>query len=95
MNCAGNDGADQAKRHEPAQGSNQQLGLVAHSLSTHSVVGGSLFARNRWVSEHPDGGDQNCHTEGEGDGDIIVKAQFAEHDLAELFRREFQGNYGD
>jgi hypothetical protein len=26
---------------------------------------------------------------------IIVKAQFADDDLAELFRREFQGKYGD
>ena len=31
---------------------------------------------------------------GEG-GSIIIKAQFAEDDLADLFRREFQGNYGD
>ena len=30
-----------------------------------------------------------------GNGGIIIKAQFAKDDLAELFRREFQGNYGD
>jgi len=28
-------------------------------------------------------------------GGIIVRAQFADDDLAELFRREFQGSYGD
>jgi hypothetical protein len=31
-----------------------------------------------------------------GDGSsVIIRAHFAEDDLAELFRREFQGNYGD
>jgi hypothetical protein len=34
-------------------------------------------------------------TEGGDDGSIIVKAQFDDDLLAELFRREFQGNYGD
>jgi hypothetical protein len=34
-------------------------------------------------------------TEPGADGGIIVKAQFADDDLAELFRREFQGSYGD
>jgi hypothetical protein len=31
---------------------------------------------------------------GDGDG-IVIKAQFDGDDLAELFRREFRGNYGD
>jgi hypothetical protein len=29
------------------------------------------------------------------DGGIIVKVQFADAMAVELFRREFQGNYGD
>ena len=28
-------------------------------------------------------------------GSIVIKAQFDGDDLAELFRREFRGNYGD
>ena len=28
-------------------------------------------------------------------GSILIKAQFDGDDLAELFRREFRGNYGD
>ena len=34
-------------------------------------------------------------TEGSDDGSIVVKAQFNDDLLAEQFRREFQGNYGD
>jgi hypothetical protein len=32
---------------------------------------------------------------GDGGGIIIIKAEFAEDDLAKLFRREFQGNHGN
>ena len=38
---------------------------------------------------------EQFETEPGDGGGIIVKAQFADDDLAELFRREFQGNYGD
>jgi hypothetical protein len=38
---------------------------------------------------------ERFETQTDDRGAIIVKAQFAENDLAELFRREFQGNYGD
>jgi hypothetical protein len=37
---------------------------------------------------------ERFETETGDGGNIIVKAQFAEDALAELFRREFQGNYG-
>ena len=36
----------------------------------------------------------DCSEASDG-GSIIITAQFAENDLAELFRREFQGSYGD
>jgi hypothetical protein len=32
---------------------------------------------------------------GDGGSVIIIRAQFADDDLAEPFRRDFQGNYGD
>jgi hypothetical protein len=35
------------------------------------------------------------HRRFQHDVGVIIKAHFAEDDLAELFRREFQGNYGD
>ena len=46
-----------------------------------------LDGNNCWLEQF--------ETEAGDCGSIIVKAQFAEDDLAELFRREFQGNYGD
>jgi hypothetical protein len=53
-----------------------------------------LAAMREWLDR------SNClleefGTEAGDGGGIIVNAQFAEDDLAELFRREFQGNYGD
>jgi hypothetical protein len=38
---------------------------------------------------------ERFETEAREDGGIIVKVQFADALAAELFRREFQGNYGD
>jgi hypothetical protein len=53
-----------------------------------------LAAMREWLDRN------NClleefETEAGDGGSIIVKAQFAEDDLAEQFRREFQGDYGD
>jgi hypothetical protein len=54
-----------------------------------------LSAMREWLDR------KNCRlgrfeTEaGEDGGSITVKAQFSDDLLAELFRREFQGNYGD
>ena len=38
---------------------------------------------------------ERFETEAGEDGGIIVKVQFVDAMVAELFRREFQGNYGD
>jgi hypothetical protein len=38
---------------------------------------------------------ERFETEAGEDGGIIVKVQFADALAAELFRLEFQGNYGD
>jgi hypothetical protein len=38
---------------------------------------------------------ERFETEAGDDGSIIITAQFGEDDLADLFRREFQGNYSD
>ena len=53
-----------------------------------------LAAMREWLDRN------NCwlerfETEAGDGGSVIVKAQFADDDLAELFRREFEGNYGD
>jgi hypothetical protein len=55
---------------------------------------GKVFeAMREWLDR------KNCELEqfetAADDGSIIIEAQFAEDDLAELFRREFQGSYGD
>jgi hypothetical protein len=56
---------------------------------------GNVFeAMREWLDR------KNCELEqfetaADGGSIIIIKAQFAEDDLAELFRREFQGSYGD
>ena len=53
-----------------------------------------LAAMREWLDRN------NCcleqfETAAADGGSIIIKAQFVEDDLAELFRREFQGNCGD
>ena len=55
---------------------------------------GNVFkAMREWLDR------KNCELEqfetAADGGSIIIKAQYAEDDLAELFRREFQGSYGD
>jgi hypothetical protein len=54
-----------------------------------------LAAMREWLDR------DNCWLErfeteaGDGGSVIIIKAQFPDDDLAEPFRRDFQGNYGD
>jgi hypothetical protein len=63
-----------------------------HHRNPHAEI---LAAIREWLDRN------NCLLEefeteaGDGGSIIIIKAQFAEDDLAELFRRDFQGNYGD
>jgi hypothetical protein len=67
---------------------------VVHVRVSEADFGESFNAMAEWLDGN------NCwleqfETEAGDGGSIIVKAQFAEDDLAELFRRGFQGNYGD
>ena len=67
---------------------------VVHVRVYRIDFGKILSAMREWLDRN------NCRlerfeTQTDDRGAIIVKAQFAENDLAELFRREFQGNYGD
>jgi hypothetical protein len=65
-----------------------------HVRLSQTDFGGVFEAMREWLDR------KNCvlkqfETE-TGDGDAtIIKAQFVEDDLAELFRREFQGDYGE
>ena len=67
---------------------------VVHVRVSQADFGGVFEAMREWLDR------KSCELEhfgteaGEG-GSIIIKAQFAGDDLAEPFRREFQGNYGD
>ena len=68
--------------------------LVVHVRVSEADFGGVFEAMREWLDR------KNCEleqfeTEASYGGSIIIKAQFAEDDLAELFRREFQGSYGD
>jgi hypothetical protein len=61
-----------------------------HVRVNQADFGGVFEAMREWLDR------KNCvlehfGTEAGDDGSIVIKAQFA----AELFRREFQGNYGD
>ena len=67
---------------------------VVHVRVSETDFGESFNAMAEWLDGN------NCwleqfETEAGDCGSIIIKAQFAEDDLAELFRREFQGSYGD
>ena len=67
---------------------------VVHVRVSQTDFGGVFEAMREWLDR------RNCTLEhfgteaGDGGG-IIIKAEFAEDDLAELFRHEFQGHYGD
>ena len=66
---------------------------VVHVRVSQADFGNVCEAMREWLDR------KNCELEqfetAADGGSIIVKAQFAEDDLAELFRREFQGSYGD
>jgi hypothetical protein len=57
------------------------------SLRSSVPCANGSIAKNRRV--------ERFETEAGEDGSITVKVQFADALAAELFRREFQGNYGD
>ena len=67
---------------------------VVHVRVDRVDFGKILSAMREWLDR------RNCRierfeTEGGEDGSITVKAEFDDDLLAEKFRREFQGNYGD
>jgi glycine cleavage system regulatory protein len=67
---------------------------VVHVRVSQADFDGIFKAMREWLDR------KNCvleqfETETDDRGATIIKAQFVEDDLAELFRREFQGNYGD
>jgi hypothetical protein len=67
---------------------------VVHVRVSQADFGKICGAMREWLDR------KNCRvgrfeTEAGDGGSIMIKAQFAENDLAELFRREFQGSYGD
>ncbi len=67
---------------------------VVHVRVSRADFADNFEAMAEWLDRN------NCRlerfeTEAGGGGSIIIKAQFAEGDLAEQFLREFQGNYGD
>jgi hypothetical protein len=49
----------------------------------------------KWLDRNDRQVDQFETEPGGGGGSVVIKAQFTEDDLAELFRREFRGNYDD
>jgi hypothetical protein len=53
-----------------------------------------LSAMREWLDRN-NSGVGRFETVGDDGGSIIVKAQFDDVLFAELFRREFQGDYGD
>jgi hypothetical protein len=66
---------------------------VVHVRVSQADFGRVFEAMREWLDR------KNCEleqfeTEARDGGSIVIKAQFAEDDLAELFRREFR-NYGD
>ena len=67
---------------------------VVYVRVSQADFGGVFEAMREWLDR------KNCELErfetaaGDG-GAVVIKAEFAEDDLAELFRREFQGSYGD
>ena len=67
---------------------------IVHLRVNQADFGGIFEAMREWLDR------KNCvlehfGTEAGDDGSIVIKAQFADDHAAELFRREFQGNYGD
>ena len=66
---------------------------VVHVRVSQADFRAIIEAMREWVDRY------NCWLErfeteaGEG-GSIVIKARFTEDDLAELFRREFEGIYG-
>ena len=63
-------------------------------VNVQADFGEVIGAMRKWVDRY------NCwlqrfETEDGDCGSIVIKARFAEDDLAELFRREFGGSYGD
>jgi hypothetical protein len=63
---------------------------VVHVRVNQADFGKRFEAMREWLDLI-----ERFETKGGVGGQVIVKAQFADDDLAELFRREFQGNYGD
>ena len=67
---------------------------VIHVRADRTDFAQILSAMREWLDR------KNCRVErfeteaGDG-GSVIIMAQFDDDLLAELFRREFQGNYGD
>jgi hypothetical protein len=67
---------------------------VVHVRVSQADFGKILSAMREWLDR------KNCRvgrfeTEAGDGGSVIIKAQYDDDLLAELFRREFQGNYGD
>ena len=65
-----------------------------HVRVSQDDFGEIIGAMREWVDRN------NCwlerfETEAGDGGSVIIKAQFTEDDLAERFRSEFRGNYGD
>ena len=64
---------------------------VVH-IRVQADFGEIIEAMREWLDRH------NCWLQqfetAADDGGFMIKAQFAEDDLAELFRREFRGTYG-
>jgi hypothetical protein len=67
---------------------------VVHVRVSQAEFGEIIGAMREWVDRNKCWLERFETEAGDGGGSII-KAQFTEDDLAELFRREFQGNYGD
>jgi hypothetical protein len=67
---------------------------VVHVRVSQADFGRVFEAMREWLDRKSCELEQFETAAGDG-GSIVIKAQFAEDDLAELFRHEFQGNYGD
>ena len=67
---------------------------VVHVRVSQADFGEVFEGMREWLDRN------NCElerfeTEAGDASSVIIRAHFAEDDLAELFRHEFQGNYGD
>jgi hypothetical protein len=67
---------------------------VIHVRADRTDFAQTLSAMREWLDRN-NRRVELFETEAGEDGGIIVKVQFADALAAELFRLEFQGNYGD